>query len=625
MTARGFTGLRWRGPLRVLDGSGHGVHQRVAVAELRLRLPEGCTPAAVQALTDWLEVEVSDPHPEATPPAPAAQPWVLAWLHRWMAAVQREQGVPVFGPCQTVLAEAAAADAADGAAWTWVLPVGHTVAFEHSLAWALRQLGTVLDAPKTGPEVWAPALQALRQALRPCGVGGTNVLHFLAAARELKLEAGLLVSGVHAFGLGAGARWLSSTITDRTPSLGVSLARSKLHTATVLRRAGLPAPQHRLVRDEAEAVQAAGQLGWPIVVKPNDQDQGRGVFTELATEAQVRAHYREARQHSAEILIERHCRGEDYRLTVVQGQLIKVMHRRPAQIVGTGEDTVAVLVERLGQTTENLRAFRRSGTPRVSLDAEALDLLAEQGLAPDTVLAAGQAVRLRRKANISTGGTHALVPLSAVHPDNVSLAVRAAAALRLDLAGIDLIAADIAQPWHAQEAVICEVNAQPQLGYRDTPGLYRDLLAAWVPPAQRVQVHVLLWPQALAWPTARHLQALAQTLGCTAWSAPGHAWSAGQRLGWPRPAPATGAGSDAWEQAQVLLQHPALQAAVLVLSDAEVLGRGLPTPWLQTLLLPDAAAGLTGADRARWHQACTLAQPHAARVQALQWTQGSRL
>ena len=76
---------------------------------------------------------------------------------------------------------------------------------------------------------------------------------------------------------------------------------------------------------------------------------------------------------------------------------------------------------------------------RLALDAEADELLAEQGLQVDAVPEAGREVLLRRKANISAGGTHRLVDPSQVHPDNLLLAQRAAALLRLDLAGIDLI------------------------------------------------------------------------------------------------------------------------------------------------------------------------------------------
>lgn len=44
------------------------------------------------------------------------------------------------------------------------------------------------------------------------------------------------------------------------------------------------------------------------------------------------------------------------------------------------------------------------------------------------------------------------------------MALRAARAFKLDLAGIDLLMPDISVPWYEKGAAICEVNAKPELG-----------------------------------------------------------------------------------------------------------------------------------------------------------------
>ena len=154
--------------------------------------------------------------------------------------------------------------------------------------------------------------------------------------------------------------------------------------------------------------------------------------------------------------------GNDYRVYVVQGELVAVAHRIPAQVVGDGVASVEALVAQTNQA--RLAAPDRGALYKpIVLDDEALALLARAGLATGSVPARGQPVVLRRSANSSRGGS-AVDVTALVHPDNAALCVRAAALLRLDIAGLDLLMPDIARSWREGGAGFCEANAQPQMG-----------------------------------------------------------------------------------------------------------------------------------------------------------------
>uniref|UniRef100_UPI001A954E10 Mur ligase family protein n=1 Tax=Actinomadura roseirufa TaxID=2094049 RepID=UPI001A954E10 len=101
---------------------------------------------------------------------------------------------------------------------------------------------------------------------------------------------------------------------------------------------------------------------------------------------------------------------------------------------------------------------------RLALGPAELALLARQGHGPGTVPAAGEAVWLRRNANLSTGGTSRDVT-DAVHPDVAAMCVRAAATVGMDVCGIDLRLPDIGSPPPAERgaAAVLEVNAAPGL------------------------------------------------------------------------------------------------------------------------------------------------------------------
>lgn len=147
-------------------------------------------------------------------------------------------------------------------------------------------------------------------------------------------------------------------------------------------------------------------------------------------------------------------------------------------MTGDGKSSIFELAERVN-------ADPRRGTDvysplkKLVLDEDAEQLLARDGLSPDTVPKKGEFVRLRRRANVSAGGTPIPV-FDKMHPDNARLAERAAEVLCLDLAGVDLIIPDITRSWRDVPSTICEVNAQPELG-GDAEHLYPQVLTALVP------------------------------------------------------------------------------------------------------------------------------------------------
>lgn len=403
------------------------------------------------------------------------------WLLSSWQALQVAVGVPVFAPGRCLMVNR-----------TQVRCLVPTL-------WAARQaligviqssLACLSSFGGTGQQQTKERLKHSIKLLSNHRANGSNVPRFVQAAYELGYPIRALPGGVYQYGVSQRARWLDSSFTDVTPNLSAKLARSKVWASALLKQMGLPVPAHQLVNNVDAAVQVAQHLGYPVVVKPADMDGGLGVAAGLDTDEEVRLAFVAAQQHSKQILVEKHVEGRDYRLTVFNRQVIWAIERVPGGVTGDGHHTVEQLV---GQLNADPRRGIGAHSPLKALawDEEAKQLLQRQKLQEDSVPDAGQFVRLRRAANVASGGTP-LAVFEQVHPDNSRLAVRAAEALRLDLAGVDLLIPDISRSWRETGASICEVNGQPNLGQTTAAHLYKPILKQLIPGSGRVPTFLIV-------------------------------------------------------------------------------------------------------------------------------------
>lgn len=263
-------------------------------------------------------------------------------------------------------------------------------------------------------------------------------------------------------GHGRHARRIQATVTGETRQIAVAIASDKEETNRILADLGLPVPRQVLVSAAEEAVAAAERVGYPVVVKPLDANHGRGVSIGLTGPEEVEAAFAHARVHRDTVLVERYIPGLDHRLLVVGGVLVAASKRVPGHVVGDGRSTVAALVEEANRDPRRGIGHEKVLT-RLELDHQAERLLAQRGYTAASVPPAGETVFLRSTGNLSTGGT-AVDVTDIVHPDNREMALRAARAIGLDVAGVDFLTTDIARSYHETGGAICEVNAAP--GFR---------------------------------------------------------------------------------------------------------------------------------------------------------------
>ena len=307
----------------------------------------------------------------------------------------------------------------------------------------------------------ATALKRLRELDEDVRLGpSTGSIVYAAVARNIpyrRLTEGSMVQ----FGWGSKQRRIQAAETDQTSAVAESIAQDKELTKRLLHAAGVPVPTGRPVNDAADAWAAACEVGCPVVVKPQDGNQGKGVAVNLTTREQVEAAYAIAAKISDEVLVERFLPGQDYRILVVGNKLVAAARREPPMVIGDGEHTVRQLVDRVNRDPRRGEGHATSLT-KIRFDDIALARLAEDGLTAESIPAKAQRVILRNNANLSTGGTATDVT-DDVHPDFAARAVAAAQMVGLDIAGVDIVCSNVLRPLEEQGGAIVELNAAPGL------------------------------------------------------------------------------------------------------------------------------------------------------------------
>jgi len=268
----------------------------------------------------------------------------------------------------------------------------------------------------------------------------------------LRLTDGNLIQ----LGYGSAQRRIWTAETDRTSAVAESIAQDKNLTRSLLAAAGVPVPPGRAVSDAGDAWLAAQELGEPVVVKPVDANHGRGVSIHLDEEAAIRTAYELAAREGSGVLVERFIPGTQHRVLVVGEQAVACASGEADELLGDCQSTIRQLIDQVNSDPRRGEGSAQLLTP-LELSAITLELLRRQNLTPEAVPKAGERVLIQHHGDLTVDVTERL------HPDVAAMCVLAAQAVGLDIAGLDVMAADIGVPLELQGGAVIEVNASPGL------------------------------------------------------------------------------------------------------------------------------------------------------------------
>ena len=266
----------------------------------------------------------------------------------------------------------------------------------------------------------------------------------------------------------------------RVKNEAFSIGDNKILTKKELEKNGVPVPKGDIFSKEAkneEIIAYAKEIGYPVVLKPSNAAQGKGVIANIENESFLRKSLEHVRNELKykEVILEEHVSGEEYRVYVMEDEVIAVLNRVPANVVGDGKQTIQELI--------NTKNKQRKKNPRlfsclIKVDYEIENILARRKLSLSSVPDVNELVYLREKSNISTGGDS--IDLTDEFPEEIKkIAVSALKQIpNFPNGGVDIMV-DYSKPID-QAAKVIELTPVPQIGSLIFPmkGKGRDIPSA---------------------------------------------------------------------------------------------------------------------------------------------------
>lgn len=294
------------------------------------------------------------------------------------------------------------------------------------------------------------------------------------------------LAGLLAWQAGLGYRQKRLIYSDINSSVSAKIANHKGMTKELLQKCGVPVAGGFELKTWEEIKSAFGKLQKPVVIKPSQELQGKGVTTNITNLEDLKRAFKVAsRFKGKKIIIEEHLFGDDHRILIIGGNYVAGLKRLPPYIIGDGKNSIKKIIE-----LENKKRERNPQcVKKIKIDDNTPLVLKRQKYALNSVPKKGQKIFVRMTGNISAGGISVDVT-DIVHPSIIALCKEIARYTNLDVVGVDIITTDITKPLSETGGKITEINQNPDVGMHQKPyeGKGRN-------PAQILVDYLFPWPE----------------------------------------------------------------------------------------------------------------------------------
>lgn len=222
----------------------------------------------------------------------------------------------------------------------------------------------------------------------------------------------------------------------------------------------------------------------PLVVKPTYGNQGNAITMNITDETEYMTAVEKAfsflNDPEAGVIVEQTIKGQEYRILATREEVLGILYRMPANVVGDGSSTVEQLLEQKNADPRRGDTVSRFALFIIHIDDDLKRTLAAQGKSLSYVPQKDERVFLRQVSNISKGGDSIDVT-DEVHPSVKEIALKAINAIPgMYFAGIDFMTENIKEPQGEGTHAVIEVNSSPGFCIQVFPYLGKPRRAQYV-------------------------------------------------------------------------------------------------------------------------------------------------
>lgn len=244
----------------------------------------------------------------------------------------------------------------------------------------------------------------------------------------------------------------------------VLIMENKIVTKEVLKQQGIRVPTGEAFRSLEEAMlEYETYYDKPIVIKPKSTNFGLGItiFNREFSKEDYQKAFEMAFVHDQTVLLEEFITGKEYRFLIMGDEVVGILHRVPANVVGDGVRTIEQLVHEKNKDPLRGRGYK---TPleKIQLGEAEEMFLKNHSYNWSDIPQLGKVIYLRENSNISTGGDS--IDFTDEIPDSYkNLAIQSAKAAGATFCGVDMMIDDIREDATDDNYSIIEINFNPAI------------------------------------------------------------------------------------------------------------------------------------------------------------------
>nr|WP_289037987.1 ATP-grasp domain-containing protein [uncultured Allobacillus sp.] len=187
----------------------------------------------------------------------------------------------------------------------------------------------------------------------------------------------------------------------------INICKDKDITKSILIDNNVPTPEGKAFEESTDIesyVAYAKEIDFPLVVKPIDGTGGKGVFTGIESEEELKEviSYLKNNMGCKEIIIEKYIQGNDYRLYVINNKVVGAYTRERANVIGDGINSIRKLVKLKNKKRAKNPGLK--GKSSIKLNHEAKKMLQRKNYNFDSIPEKNEKIYLNSKNNVSSGG-----------------------------------------------------------------------------------------------------------------------------------------------------------------------------------------------------------------------------